>query len=44
MLLAGLNAARYKQDGKLIEVPGDKVFSSAQLTNIEPCFSLEVSK
>jgi len=42
VLLSGLNAARYRKENRTVEVPGDRVYHSAEPVEIEPCFALEV--
>ncbi|KAJ3042649.1 hypothetical protein HDV00_006928 [Rhizophlyctis rosea] len=41
VLLAGLNSAKYKLDGKLIDIPGDRLLKSAVDVNIYKGFALE---
>ena len=40
-LLAGLNSARYIDDGKIVEVPKGTVFRAAEKVNAWPAFNLE---
>ena len=41
VLLAALNAARYRQNGKLIEIPGENLLQNAQAVPIYPGFNFE---
>jgi len=41
VLTAGLNAAKYKEGNKIIDVKGENLFNTAFAVEIEPCFSLE---
>ena len=41
VLLAAQNAARYRKDGKVIQVSGDEMLSTAERVNFLPAFALE---
>ncbi|KAJ3014576.1 hypothetical protein HKX48_005081 [Thoreauomyces humboldtii] len=41
VLMAGLNSAHFKRDGKIIQVPGDSLFESAVNVDINKGFALE---
>ncbi|TPX57572.1 hypothetical protein PhCBS80983_g03736 [Powellomyces hirtus] len=41
VLMAGLNSAHFKRDGKIIEVPGNSLFESAVPVDINKGFALE---
>ncbi|KAJ3295229.1 hypothetical protein HK104_002890 [Borealophlyctis nickersoniae] len=41
VLLAGLNSARYKLDGKMVDIPGERLLKSAMDVNIYKGFALE---
>jgi alpha-aminoadipic semialdehyde synthase len=41
VLLAGLNPAIFKKDGKIIEIPGDQLFNNAQDVSIFKGYSME---
>jgi saccharopine dehydrogenase-like NADP-dependent oxidoreductase len=42
VLLACLNAAKYRENGKPVEVPGDRLLTSTSHLELAPCFSFEV--
>ncbi len=41
VLLAGTNDARYKEDGKIVEIPGKELFSHYKILNVEGLGELE---
>ncbi|KAJ3105261.1 hypothetical protein HDU97_008284 [Phlyctochytrium planicorne] len=41
VLLAGLNSAKYKMDGKLVDIPGSALMQSVRNVEIYPGFALE---
>jgi saccharopine dehydrogenase-like NADP-dependent oxidoreductase/5'-deoxynucleotidase YfbR-like HD superfamily hydrolase len=42
VLLACLNAAKYRENGKTVEVPGDRLLTTTSHLELAPCFSFEV--
>jgi len=42
VLEAGKNAAKYLENGEVIDVPGNDLFKHVNNTEIHPCFSMEV--
>lgn len=42
VLQAGLNSATYREDGKVVEVDGGKLFETAKPMHVLPAFALEV--